>query len=366
MKVRDICAILDQLAPRELAYAWDKTGLQIGDPNAEAGRVLVALTVDAGTLEAARRRKAQMIVAHHPLIWSPLESLRRDDPNAALCLTLAEAGIACYVAHTNLDLVPGGVSHRLAAVLGLCDVQPLFQAPHAEQVKLVTFVPATHLEALRAAVCGAGAGRIGDYTCCTFTTPGTGTFRPGDASDPFSGQKGKLNEEPELRFETLVPKARLGSVLQAMIAAHPYEEPAYDIVMLDNPDPMIGLGARGSLDAGMSLGEFAGHVRSRLRAGHVRVIGSLKRKVRHVAVIGGSGGGDLERLPDDVDVAVTGDVKYHDGLDAKRKGLAVIDAGHEVTERPIVPVLANYLRKQCSGVRVDTYNEPELFKVVTK
>jgi len=366
MKVRDICEILNQLAPGELAYSWDKTGLQTGDPDSEANRVLVALTVDAKTLEAAKRSKAQMIAAHHPLIWRPLESLRRDDPNAELCLALAEAGIACYVAHTNLDVVPGGVSHRLAAVLGLCDVRPLFQAAHAAQVKLVTFVPASYLEALRTAVCGAGAGRIGDYTCCTFTTPGTGTFKPGQASDPFSGRKGKLNEEPELRFETLVPKARLGSVLQAMIAAHPYEEPAYDIVMLDNPDPVIALGARGVLDAALSLGEFAGHVRARLRAGHVRVIGNLKRKVRHVAVIGGSGGGDLERIPDDVDVAVTGDVKYHDGLDAKRRRLAVVDAGHEVTERPIVPVLANYLRKQCSGVRVDTFNEPDLFKVVTK
>ena len=366
MKVREICTILDQLAPRELAFSWDKVGLQIGDPDLEAGRVLVALTVEAETLEAARRRDAQMIVAHHPLIWSPLETLRRDDPHAALCLALAESGIACYAAHTNLDLVPGGVNHRLAELLELREVRPLFHAAHAGQVKLVTFVPATHLDAVRSAVCDAGAGRIGDYTCCTFTTPGTGTFKPGQASDPFSGQKGTLNEEPELRFETLVPKARLGTVLQAMIAAHPYEEPAYDIVSLENTDPLIGLGATGSLDKAVSLGEFAGYVRARLRAGHVRVIGSLKRNVRHVAVIGGSGGGDLERIPDDVDVVVTGDVKYHDGLSAKRRGLAVIDAGHEVTERPIVQVLAKYLRKQCKGVRVDTYNEPDLFKVISE
>lgn len=366
MNVREICSILDELAPPGLAYSWDRAGLHTGDPDSDVARVLVALSVELDTLRAAKRRKAQMIVAHHPLIWSPLASLRRDDPQAALCLALSEAGIACYSAHTNLDIVPGGVSHRLGELLQLEAVRPLFQAEHAALVKLVTFVPARYVDAVRTAVCSAGAGNIGEYTFCTFSTPGMGTFRPGSSSAPFIGRKGVLNEEPEVRFETLVPRVRLAGVLEAMRAAHPYEEPAYDIVTLENRDPEIGLGVRGSLRAGLPLARFAGHVISRLNCGHVRIIGDRRRKVKHVAVIGGSGGSELQRIPEDVDVVVTGDVKYHEGIEARRRGIAIVDAGHDVTERPIVPVLADFLRKRCRGVRVYGHDEPPLFEVLMK
>ena len=366
MRVRDVCAVIDELAPPALAYSWDRVGLHTGHPEAEVAGVVVALTVSEESLKLAKRRRAQMIVAHHPLIWEPLTSLRRDDPHAALCLNIAEAGLACYSAHTNLDVIPGGVSYRLADALGLEEVRPLLPVRHAQMVKLVTFVPARHLEAVRAAVCEAGAGHIGDYAYCTFSTPGMGTFRPGELTDPFSGRKGVLNEEPELRFETLVPKARLGEVLRVMVKAHPYEEPAYDIVTLENRDPDVGLGARGRLKPPVSLGEFAKEVRSRLDAQHVRVLGDPARKVKRVGVIGGSGGGQLNEVPRDVDVVVTGDVKYHEGLDAGRGGMAVIDAGHETTERAIVPVLVDYLRKRCKGLRVYACEEPQLFRAITK
>ena len=366
MKVRDICLLLDEIAPPGSAYSWDKSGLHTGDPDSEVCGVLVSLTVEPDTVKEAKRRKASLIVAHHPLIWTPLASLRRDDPCAALCLALAEANIACYSAHTNLDVVREGVSHCLGKVLEIEDMHPLLPVEHARLVKLVTFVPPDYLEILRSAVCDAGAGKIGDYTECTFSAPGTGTFKPAATADPFSGRKGVLNTGPERRFETLVPKVRLARVLRAMFEVHPYEEPAYDMIALENPDPDTGLGARGRLKAGISLGRFAEDVRSRLRTDHVRVAGELKRKVQQVAVIGGSGGSELKRVPRDVDVVVTGDVKYHEGLEARQRGLAVIDAGHEITERPIVPVLAQYLRKRCKGLRVYAYAEPQLFKIVTK
>ncbi len=366
MNVRDLCLIIDELAPPALAYPWDKAGLHTGDPDADVTRVLVALTVEPETVAAARRRKAQMIVVHHPLIWDPLISLRRDDPHAALCLALVEAGIACYSAHTSLDVAPGGVSHCLGETLGLKDMRPLFHVAQATQVKLVTFVPPQHVDALRAAVCEAGAGTIGGYTHCTFSTAGMGTFRPGEASRPFSGRKGRLNEEPELRFETVVPAWRLPHVLEALFKVHPYEEPAYDLVPLDNVVPGIGLGMRGTLPSGMPLKTFAARVVARLDCGHVRVIGDAKRKVKRVAVIGGSGGGELHRVPREVDVVVTGDVRYHEGLAARRRGLAVIDAGHEATERPVIPMLAQHLRTRAPGVRVYEYVEPPLFEVSTK
>ncbi|MFO7973710.1 MAG: Nif3-like dinuclear metal center hexameric protein [Candidatus Hydrogenedentota bacterium] len=321
MTVRDICSILDEIAPPRLAYSWDKPGLHTGEPDSEVNCVLVTLTITMDTIKEAKRRQADMIVAHHPLIWKPLTSLRRDDPHTALCLALAEHRIACYAAHTNLDVVPEGVSYCLGKRLALEDMRPLLPVEHAGQVKLVTFVPESHLEALRTGVCNAGAGEIGDYTECSFSTPGRGTFRPGKASAPFSGRKGKLNEEPEVRFETVVSRARLGHVLHAMFEAHPYEEPAYDIVPLENDNPEVGLGKCGLLKNSMPLGAFAEEVRRRLRTDYVRVVGNLKEKVESVAVIGGSGGGELERVPSNIDVVVTGEPSAFENITQTIKGL---------------------------------------------
>jgi dinuclear metal center YbgI/SA1388 family protein len=365
MKVADVIAMMDAWAPPSLAYSWDKAGLATGDPRARVTGVLASLTVTRETLQAARRARANLIVAHHPLIWEPLTTLRRDDPRAALCLDLAAAGLACYSAHTSLDVVPEGVNHVLAKRLGLNHVAPLFRVAQAGQLKLVTFVPETHLAAVRDAVCAAGAGGMGKYSHCTFSAPGTGTFLPGAEAKPFLGKKHKLSEEPERRFETILPQHRLGPVLEALRAAHPYEEIAYDLVKLENDDPAISLGVRGTLAKPETLATFAEHVRKRLGIAHVRFVGDAKRKVQTVAVMGGSGGSSAEEVPDDVDVFVTGDLKYHEALDAAERGLAVIDAGHHGTEKWIVPAIANYLKSKAPKLRVSQYVEPDPFAAIT-
>jgi len=355
---------MDAWAPPGLAYDWDRAGLSIGDPDAAVLRVLVCLTVCREAFDQARKKRAQLIVSHHPLIWKPLKHLRADHPHARLCLDIARAGIAAFSAHTNLDVVPGGVSHVLAERLGLRRVRPLKSAPQAAQVKLVTFVPESHLRQVRDAVCGAGAGVIGDYTHCSFSAPGTGTFLPGDKANPFSGKKRRVNEEPEMRFEVLAPKARLEDVLRALRAAHPYEEVAYDAVMLENRDPAVGLGARGELERPMKLDDFAGFVRQVLGLAHVRVAGKASRRVREVAVLGGAGGGEIEAVPPDVDVYVTGDVNYHQVCAAAARDLAVIDAGHAGTEACIVPAIAAYLRGRFPKLRIETWREPERFRAI--
>jgi len=205
MKVGEIGSYLEKLAPPAWAYSWDRTGLSVGNPNSTVRGVVVALTVTREVFDIARRAKANLIVSHHPLIWEPLSALRTDDPHTALCLDLAKAGIACFAAHTNLDVAPNGVNAVLAERLGLCDVDSLISVPHAGLVKLVTFVPESHLAAVRDAVCAAGAGVIGEYTHCSFSSPGVGTFLPGTKAQPFSGRKHIVNEEPERRFEILVP-----------------------------------------------------------------------------------------------------------------------------------------------------------------
>ncbi len=362
--LRSIMDAMEGWAPLSYAYAWDKPGLSIGDPAAEVGKVLVCLTVTREVLAAAKKAGAHLVVSHHPLIMEPLKALRTDEPHTRLCLDFVRAGIACYAAHTNLDVAAGGVNSALAAALGLQRVSPLFPVAQAGMVKLVTFVPDSHVARVRDAVCDAGAGVIGAYTHCSFSASGTGTFLPGDAANPFSGVKGAVNEEAERRFETLVSRARLSAVLKALFAAHPYEEVAYDIVPLENRDAGASLGLRGELPAALTLGRFAEAVRRALGVSHVRVSGTMQRRVRRVAVLGGSGGGEVLAVQGDVDVYVTGDVKYHDALAAQARGLPVIDAGHAGTEQVIVPVIAEFLRGHFPGLKVLCRAEAECFQVV--
>ena len=362
--VQEIWDVLERWAPASHAFDWDRVGLSIGEPGAQVRKALVCLTVTPAAVAAAKRARAQIIVSHHPLIWNPIAALRTDDPHVRLCLEIVEAGIACFAAHTNLDVVPGGVNHVLAESLGLVDTTPLFQAPQATQLKLICFVPETHLTVVREALARAGAGEIGDYTHCTFCIPGTGTFRPKPSAHPYAGEVGKLNEEPEIRVETLFPSARRAQVLRALRETHPYEEPAYDLQVLENVDPAVALGVRGRLPKPITLRRFAEQVGEALEVEHVRMIGQGRGRVQTVAVLGGSGGGSIGKVPQAVDVFVTGDVKYHDALLAEENGLKVIDAGHAGTEKGIVPVMARHLKEHLKGLAVTTYMEPELFQLV--
>ena len=365
LTVKEIIAQLDTWAPPALAYDWDRNGLNIGSANTSVTHAVTALTVTRDVYDAAQAAGAQLIVAHHPLVWEPLKRLDTEDPQTRLLLDIANAGMAVYSLHTNLDVIPGGVNTMLSEALELEEVTPLFPTSSAGQVKLVTFVPESHLAAVRDAVSKAGAGVIGEYTHCSFSTPGAGTFLPSDKANPHSGTKGQVNEEPEYRFETLVTEARLSQVIQALKSAHPYEEVAYDIVKLANNDASIGGGARGCLPEKCTLGEFAAYVRAHLDLSHVRFVGDPNRTVRNVAVLGGGGGGYTGQMPKDIDVYVTGDVKYHDALTALEHGVAVVDAGHVGTERGIAHVLAAFLREHFPNLMVTAVHEPEVFRAVT-
>lgn len=364
--VRDIVRVMDEWAPPGLAYEWDRIGLALGQPTAPVRRVVTALSITADAARAALKAKADMLVSHHPLIWDAIKSIRTDDPARMPLLELAAAQVNCFAAHTNLDVCAGGVNDVLAAALALRDTRPLFPVKHAALLKLVTFVPETKLADVREAVSRAGAGEIGAYTHCSFSTSGVGTFLPGSGASPYTGKRGKLNEGPEARFETLVPKAILGRVIEALLAAHPYEEVAYDIVRLENPDPRAGIGRVGTLAKPLSLRVFAARVRAALGVAHVRITGDPRRSIASVAVMGGAGGGYIGDVPRGVDAYVTGDVKYHDAQLALDRGLAVIDAGHHGTERGIVPVMTERLRAALPGLSVSAYAEPDPFVAVTK
>ncbi|MEX2016258.1 MAG: Nif3-like dinuclear metal center hexameric protein [Candidatus Hydrogenedentales bacterium] len=364
MKVQQVIQAIEALAPPGYAYSWDRVGLHTGRPDQDVHTALVALTVTQEVLDAALQTGAEMVVSHHPLIWEPFKSLREDYAESRLALDIARARIACYAAHTNLDVVPGGVNTVLAERLGLIEIKPLLTVVHADFVKLVTFVPQADLEDVRTAICEAGAGVIGDYSYCTFATQGVGTFLPGENASPYSGRKHELNEEREIRLETLLPTVKIPAVIEALVGAHPYEEPAYDLFRIANPSPNVSLGLRGRLAQSMLLREFASHVCDALEIPYTQMIGAGDEPVQEVAVLGGAGGSSVNQIPLDVDVYVTGDVKYHEAISAREKGLAVIDAGHHGTEKWIVPALVDYLEKTLPDLRVVPFMEAPVFELV--
>jgi dinuclear metal center YbgI/SA1388 family protein len=333
-RVRDVARALEAWAPPASAQSYDNVGLQVGDPER---RVRRALDLTPAVVTEARGTDADLILTHHPLIFRPLRSVTTQRWHGFLTLQLAEAGIALYCAHTNLDAAPGGVSFALAHQLDLTDVA--FLAPLSESLyKLVTFVPTSHFEAVRAALAEAGAGRIGAYEACAFASTGTGYFRPGREASPFIGTAGgPLESAEEMKLEVEVARWALSHVLTALRAAHPYEEVAYDIYPVQQPSTQAGLGAIGRLASPEPLPDFLQRVATRLGAAGLRYTGDPSAHVAQVAVCGGAGSDLVQQaLQAGADAYVTADVTYHTFFDVLAPDgtprMALIDAGHYETE----------------------------------
>jgi len=296
MTLAALVSALDTWCPFGTAYDWDNVGLQVGDPDAQVMGGVVALDLTHAVLDEAQAHGASVVVTHHPLIFKPLKRVMAGPGPSGLAYRCAAEGIAHVALHSNLDVARGGVSFALAAQLGLTHVRAL-QPLERAAVKLVTFVPASHEAAVRATMGEAGAGQIGLYRDCAFTTPGTGYFRPDEGANPFTGTAtGTLEQADEVRLEVEVPRALLPRVLSAMRAAHPYEEVAYDLVPVEQPSTVFGLGAVGDLPEPESGDTFLRRVAEALGEDALRYVGDLGRSVRRVAVCGGSGS-DLLGLP---------------------------------------------------------------------
>lgn len=345
---------MEEWAPRRLAAGWDRVGLQVGDPRQRVKGILVALDLTDPVIEEAETLGAGLIITHHPPLFKPLETLRWDLAAGARLRRLAAAGISVYASHTNLDTAEGGVNDILADALGLVDREPLLRSGEEALYKVAVFVPEDHADNVRNALSAAGAGWIGNYSHCTFQAPGTGTFLPREGSDPFIGAVGRLERVAEVRLETVVPEPLLRRALRAMIDAHPYEEVAYDVYRLANEGRVYGIGRLGRLPEAVRLDEFAVRVRRVTAGSGLRVLGDPAKTVRKVAVLGGAGGEYVGRAADrGADVFVTAEVKHHQGLEALDRGLAVIDAGHFGTERPVVQVVRDRLaeRIRAEGIK---------------
>lgn len=346
--VRHIIQWLEQLAPTNWAESWDNVGLQIGNAQQSVHTVMTCLTVTDAVVDQAIAAGATMLVTHHPLIMQPLKNLCLHE-STRLPLRLLQQGIALYVTHTNLDIAPQGAGQWLGTALGLQNMSPLVPINVDPIYKLAVYVPCTHVQQVHTAMCAAGAGHIGNYSCCTFASTGQGTFRPLAGSRPYLGQQGELATVAEVKMETVVSRSQLSAVLAAVIAVHPYEEVAYDCYQLELP-PHLGYGRLGTLPVSIDFDEFKRQVTTALSIDNLRVAGGVCNKVYKVAVLNGSGAEYINTAHMcGADVYVTGDLKYHDAQKAECLGLCVLDAGHFATELIIPSNLAAYMQSMAGA-----------------
>ncbi|MCS7270020.1 MAG: Nif3-like dinuclear metal center hexameric protein, partial [Gemmataceae bacterium] len=306
-------------------------------------RIMTCLTVTPATVQEAIREQAHLLVSHHPLLFRPVQRLTLDSADGALILPLLRSGIAVYAVHTAYDDAPEGINEQLCQRLGLEGVVPLRRRAEPPSYKLVVFVPESDWQRVSDAVFSAGAGVIGQYRECSFRVSGKGTFFGTEGTQPTIGQKGRREEVDEWRLEVVVPADRLDEVVAAMRRAHSYEEPAYDVYPLQ-PLRREGSGRLAQLRVPCSVAAFAAHVQQQLGS-RVHVVGQTDRLVHRVAVACGAGGELLaDALRHQVDVLLTGELRFHEALRAEAAGLTVVVAGHYATERLGVETLAQRLQ----------------------
>ncbi|KXH87419.1 Nif3-like dinuclear metal center hexameric protein [Sporosarcina sp. HYO08] len=349
----EIITLFEKWSPKRFAMEGDPVGLHIGQLNRPVEKVLVTLDVNEAVVDEAIEKGAALIIAHHPPIFRPLKAVLTDTTQGRMIEKCIKNDISVYAAHTNLDVAPGGVNDMLASKLGLLQTEVLSPTLSDPLYKLVVFSPVTHAEDVRQALAKAGAGAIGDYEGCSFSSTGTGRFTPSAGADPFIGGVGRGEEVEEERIEVVLPGPLRSKVLKAMHQAHPYEEVAYDFFMLDQRTEALGLGRIGTLEKEMTLKQFAEHVKQIFGVPAARFVGDAHSIIRKVAVLGGDGNkyiGAAKRSG--ADVLVTGDLYYHVAHDAEAMGLSVVDPGHNI-EKVMIEGVADYMQGACAEAKYD-------------
>ncbi|WP_418790638.1 Nif3-like dinuclear metal center hexameric protein [Phosphitispora sp. TUW77] len=356
LKCQTVINLIEQYFPKRLAEEWDSVGLHVGDPATEVTGILAALDVNFQTVAEAVSKGLNMIVSHHPLIFKPIKHIRNDLAYGRILTELIKNDISVYCAHTNMDSAQEGVNQVLADLLGLQNLQVLNPDKIGKLYKLVVYVPQGYQDTVREAMTRAGAGCIGNYSECTFSVQGTGTFKASEGSDPFIGQVGVLEKADEFRMETVIQEEYVQRVVKEMIKAHPYEEVAYDIFKLENPGKIQGLGRMGKLPQPVEFEELLNNIKRKLNITTLRYGGKLDMTVQKIAVCGGSGANLMHKAAFmGADVFLTGDLKYHEAQEILTLNLGFVDAGHYATEFPVVKKVAGLLR---DGFKKAGYSVP--------
>lgn len=363
----DVVRLLDRRYPPATAEGWDAVGTVCGDPDQPVRRVLLAVDPVATVVDEALEIGADLLITHHPLLLRPVHSVAATTPKGALVHRLVRGGCALHVAHTNADAASGGVAEALATAVGLVDLRPLVPLGGDALDKHVVFVPVADTARVLDAMAAAGAGALGDYSRCAWRTTGEGTFVPGEGADPAIGTPGQVERVVEDRLEMIAPRVRRADVVAAMRAAHPYEEPAFDVLELAVLPSSAGTGRIGDLPTPTTLRAFAQAVAAALPATEqgVRVAGDLDATVRTVAVVGGSGDSLFDAVrASGADVYLTADLRHHPASEQRERaehGAAstgtpfLVDVAHWASEWPWLEVAARDLRAdlEALGATVD-------------
>lgn len=358
--VADVVGVLDAAYPPGLAEPWDSVGLVCGDPAEPAVSIMVCVDVTDAVVDAALAGRADMIVAHHPLLLRGVDSVAADTAKGSVVHRLIRSRIALFTAHTNADSAAPGVSDALAELLGVVDTRPIEPKPVAPMDKWVVMVPEGNAEQVTEAMFAAGAGHIGDYRDCSWSVVGTGQFEPLPDADPTIGQIGERTRVGEERVEMVAARRLRRAVLAALRGSHPYEEPAFDVLEHADLDSGVGLGRIGRLTSPTTVAGFTELAATRLRSPWgVRAAGDPDASVETVAVCGGAGDSFLDTVAaTGADLYLTGDLRHHPVDEARRRGgPALVDAGHWATEFPWCAQAADVLRTGL-GVRAAVYDTP--------
>jgi dinuclear metal center YbgI/SA1388 family protein len=351
MKIHEAIKILEDIVPLGLQESYDNSGLLVGESEDKVKAVLCTLDITPEVIDEAITLGANLIISHHPIIFEPITSLTGKNANERAILKAIRNNIAIYAAHTNLDNSSKGLNRMICEKLGLINYE-ILSPMEGYLFKLVTFVPENHALKLREALFRAGAGHIGNYDSCSFNQSGKGTFRAGENSNPFIGEKGKLYTEDETRIETIVPKDRISKVVDELKRSHPYEEVAYDIYPLTNRFAEAGLGMIGEMNDEMQLNDFLELLKGVFGLPVIRYAGNIQKQIKRVSVCGGSGIFLLNMaIHQKADAFLTGDIKYHQFFEAEDK-ILVCDIGHYESEQFAKEIFYLLLNKKNSTFAV--------------
>ena len=332
MNVKSICELIEEVAPLALQESYDNAGLLVGDSQMEVRSALVCVDVTEVVIEEAIQKNCNLIISHHPLIFSALKRLTGQNEVQRCVQKAIKHDIAIYAAHTNLDNVLSGVSGKMAEKIGLKNIR-ILQPKQKALLKLICYVPKIHSFAVRESLFEAGAGQIGNYDSCSFNAEGIGTFKANENAQPFVGNIAELHSEPETRIEVILPEYLKFKVLEALLKSHPYEEPAYDFISLDNDWNQVGAGIVGELEEAEDELAFLNRIKSIFNVSSIRHTNFLAKKIKSVALCGGSGSSFLSNaIAAGADVYISGDFKYHEFFEAENR-ILIADIGHFESEQ---------------------------------
>ena len=332
MKIKDIINYLEEIAPLSYQEEYDNSGLIIGDQEEEVRGVLITLDCTEDVVNEAINEKCNLIITHHPIIFKGLKKINNSNYVERTVISCIKNNIAVYAIHTNLDNIYDGVNARIADMLGLKKTKIL--SPKNDLLRqLVVYCPMKESDSLKDALFAAGAGSLGNYDKCSFSLIGTGSFYPNQGSDPFVGEKGKMHFEEEERIEVIYPKHKEREILSVMYNCHPYEEIAYQIYILENKCQTVGAGIVGELKTPVNSLDFIKYVKKIMKSGCVKHTEIVKKKIKQVAICGGSGSFLLHQaIASNSDIFITSDFKYHEFFDANKR-IIIADIGHYESEQ---------------------------------